>query len=130
MKQSLTRRLARQGQDAAKAKARAEAQAIAKEQARNKKAEHDAKLAQAAMDSVKKEAAKRREEALNASLQEEQLQLEKYERELEAAKRLSLGEEEVDATDPAAASSSATPPASRYRALAEQVPGCAAMTGS
>ena len=111
MKQSLTRRLARQGQDAAKAKARAEAEAIAKEQARKKKAEHDAKVAQAAMDSVKKEAAKRREEALNAILQEEQLQLEKYEKELEAAKRLSLGEE-VDASDPAAASSSATPPAS------------------
>ena len=48
MKQSLTRHLARYEQ---------------------KKAEHDAKVAQAAMDSVKKEAAKRREEALNAILQ-------------------------------------------------------------
>ena len=92
MKQSLTRRLARYEQDSAKAKARAEAETIAREQARKKKAEHDAKVAQAAMDSVKKEAAKRREEALNAILQEEQLQLEKYEKELEAAKKLSLGE--------------------------------------
>ncbi|CAE7721265.1 unnamed protein product, partial [Symbiodinium sp. KB8] len=77
MKQSLTR-LARHEQDAAKAKARAEAEAIAKELARKKKAEHDAK--------------------------EEQLELEKFEKELEAAKKLSLGEE-VDATDPTAASS-------------------------
>ena len=108
VKQSLTRRLARHEQDAAKAKARAEAEAIAKEQARKKKAEHDAKVAQAAMDSVKKEAARKRQEALDAILQEEQLQLEKFERELEAARKLSLGGE-VDATDPTAASSSAMP---------------------
>ncbi|CAE7613211.1 unnamed protein product, partial [Symbiodinium necroappetens] len=110
-KQSLTRRLARQEQDAAKAKARAEAEAIAKEQARKKKTEHDAKVAQAAMDSVKKEAARKREEALRAILEQEKLELEKYEQDLEAARRASLGEE-VDASDPAAASSSATPPAS------------------
>ena len=119
-KQSLTRRLARQEQDAAKAKARAEV--IAREQARKKTAEHDAKVAQAAMDSVKKEAASRRGQALNAILQVEQLQLEKYEKELEAAKRLSLGKE-VDASDLAAASSSAAPPA-------EKVPASAATTGS
>ena len=109
MKQSLTRRLARYEQDSAKAKARAEAEAIAREQARKKKAEHDAKVAQAAMEAVKREAAKKRQEALNAILQEEQLELEKFEKELEAAKKLSLGEE-VDASDPAAASSTAAPP--------------------
>ena len=54
MKQSLTRRLARYEQDSAKAKARAEAEAIAREQARKKKAEHDAKVAQAAMEAVKR----------------------------------------------------------------------------
>ena len=109
MKQSLTRRLARQEQDAAKAKARAEAEVLAKEIARKKKAEHDARVAQAAMEEVKKEAAKKREEALNAILCEEQLELEKFEKDLAAAKKLSLGEE-VDASDPAA-SSSAAPPA-------------------
>ena len=103
MKQSLTRRLA------AKAKARAEAEVLAKEIARKKKAEHDARVAQAAMEEVKKEAAKKREEALNAILREEQLELEKFEKDLAAAKKLSLGEE-VDASDPAA-SSSAAPPA-------------------
>ena len=56
------------------------------------------------MEEVKKEAAKKREEALNAILREEQLELEKYEKELAAAKKLSLGEE-VDASDPAASSS-------------------------
>ena len=86
-------------------------EAIAKEQARKKKAEHDAKVAQAAMDSLKKEAARKREEALRAILEQEKLELEKYEQDLEAARRASLGEE-VDASDPAAASSSATPPAS------------------
>ena len=58
MKQSLTRRLARHEQDAAKAKARAEAEVIARELARKKKAEHDAKIAQAAMEAVKRDAAK------------------------------------------------------------------------
>ena len=91
MKQSLTRRLARQEQDAAKAKARAEAEVLAKEIARKKKAEHDARIAQAAMEEVKKEAAKKREEALNAILREEQLELEKFEKDLAAAKKLSLG---------------------------------------
>ncbi|CAE7877289.1 unnamed protein product [Symbiodinium sp. KB8] len=108
MKQSLTRRLARHEQDSAKAKARAEAEAIAKELARKKKAEHDARVAQAAMDSVKKESARKRQEALDAILQEEQLQLERFEKELEAAKKFSFGGE-VDATDPTAASSSAVP---------------------
>ena len=108
MKQSLTRRLARHEQDAAKAKARAEAEVIARELARKKKAEHDAKVAQAAMEAVKREAAKKREEALNAILREEQLELEKFEKELEAAKKLSLGEQ-VDASDPTAASSTAAP---------------------
>ena len=93
MKQSLTRRLARHEQDAAKAKARAEAEVIAGE----------------AMEAVKRDAAKKREEALNAILREEQLELEKFEKDLAAAKKLSLGEE-VDATDPAAASSTAAPP--------------------
>ena len=37
---------------------------------------------------MKREAAKKREEALNAILQEEQLELEKFEKELEAAKKL------------------------------------------
>ena len=110
IKQSLTRRLARQEQDAAKAKARAEAEVLAKEIARKKKAEHDARVATAAMEEVKKEAAKKREEALNAILREEQLELEKYEKELAAAKKLSLGEE-VDASDPAASSSAAPPTA-------------------
>ena len=104
MKQSL----ARHEQDAAKAKARAEAEVIARELARKKKAEHDAKIAQAAMEAVKREAAKKREEALNAILREEQLELEKFEKDLAAAKKLSLGEE-VNATDPTAASSAAGP---------------------
>ena len=108
MKQSLTRRLARQEQDAAKAKARAEAEVLAKEIARKKKAEHDARVAQAAMEEVKREAAKKREEALNAILREEQLELEKFEKDLAAAKKLSLGEE-ASATDPSAASSTAGP---------------------
>ena len=63
------------------------------------------------MESVKKEAARKWEEALRAMLEQEKLALEKYEQDLEAARRASLGEE-VDASDPAAASSSATPPAS------------------
>ena len=95
-------------QDAAKTKARAEAEVIAREVARKKKAEHDAKIAQAAMEAVKREAAKKREEALNAILLEEQLELEKFEKDLAAAKKLSLGGE-ADATDPSAASSSAGP---------------------
>ena len=53
------------------------------------------------MEEVKREAAKKREEALNAILREEQLELEKFEKDLAAAKKLSLGEE-VDASDPAA----------------------------
>ncbi|CAE7469080.1 unnamed protein product, partial [Symbiodinium microadriaticum] len=110
MKQSLTKRLARHEQDAAKTKARAEAEVIAREVARKKKAEHDAKIAQAAMEAVKREAAKKREDALNvnAILREEQLELEKFEKDLAAAKKLSLGEE-AEATDPSAASSSAGP---------------------
>ena len=59
MKQSLTKRLARHEQDAAKTKARAEAEVIAREVARKKKAEHDAKIAQAAMEAVKREAARK-----------------------------------------------------------------------
>ena len=61
------------------------------------------------MEEVKKEAAKKREEALNAILREEQLELEKFEKDLAAAKKLSRGEE-PDASDPSA-SSSAGPPA-------------------
>ena len=47
----LTNRLASKGQEAAK-KAREEAERIAAELARKKKAEHDAKVAQAALDQV------------------------------------------------------------------------------
>ena len=66
------------------------------------------------LEEVKKEAAKKREEALNAILREEQLELEKFEKDLAAAKKLSLGEE-VDASDPPASGA-------RYRAEAECLP--------
>ena len=56
MRHSLTSRLA--------AKSRAEAEALAAEVSRRKKAEHQAKQITAAMEEAKKAAAKRREEAL------------------------------------------------------------------
>ena len=60
MRHAMTTRFATQAAAAAKAKARAEAEEIAREVSRRKKAEHDAKVAEAAMDNIKKEAAKLR----------------------------------------------------------------------
>ena len=51
-----------------------------------KKAEHDAKVAQAAMENVKREAAKKRAEALRSIEAEEQAELHRYEQNLAAAK--------------------------------------------
>ena len=55
---------------AAKAKAGAEAEEIAREVSRRKKAEHNAKVAEAAMENIKKEAAKKKLEVL-AAIEEE-----------------------------------------------------------
>ena len=55
MRHAMTTRFATQAAAAAKAKARAEAEEIAREVSRRKKAEHDAKVAEAAMDNIKKQ---------------------------------------------------------------------------
>ena len=62
----MTTKFATQAAAAAKAKARAEAEEIAREVSRRKKAEHDARVAEAAMENVKKEAAKKKLEVLAA----------------------------------------------------------------
>ena len=77
MRHSLTSRLA--------AKARAEAEALAAEVSRRKKAEHQAKQITAAMEEAKKAAAKRREEALERLAEEEAEELRRCE--LSAGKR-------------------------------------------
>ena len=66
MRHAVTTRLATQAAAAAKAKARAEAEEIAREVSRRKKAEHDAKVAEAAMEDIKKQAAKKKLEVLAA----------------------------------------------------------------
>ena len=71
MRHSLTSRLA--------AKARAEAEALAAEVSRRKKAEHQAKQITAAMEEAKRAAAKRREEALERLAKEEAEELRRYE---------------------------------------------------
>ena len=67
MRHAITTKLATQAAAAAKAKARAEAEEIAREVSRRKKAEHDAKVAEAAMESIKKDAAKKKLEARRRS---------------------------------------------------------------
>ena len=71
MRSSLTSRLA--------AKARQEAEALAAEVSRRKKAEHQAKQITAAMEDAKKAAAKGREEALERLAKEEAEELRRYE---------------------------------------------------
>ena len=106
MRHAITTKLATQAAAAAKAKARAEAEEIAREVSRRKKAEHDAKVAEAAMESIKNSLAAIEEEA-NAEIL-------RYERQLQAAKEESLKMSWADA-QPAtsdAASSRDTPAAS------------------
>eukprot|EP00439_Symbiodinium_sp_Y106_P011326 s14799_g1.t1 len=94
MRSSLTGRLA--------AKARQEAEALAAEVSRRKKAEHQAKQITAAMEEAKKAAAKRREEALERLAKEEAEELRRYEADLAKATKASLGtaDAEPDAMDP------------------------------
>ena len=66
MRRAMTTRLATQAAAAAKAKARAEAEEIGREVSRRKKAERDARVAEAAMENVKKEAARKKLEVLAA----------------------------------------------------------------
>ena len=100
MRHSLTSRLA--------AKARAEAEALAAEVSRRKKAEHQAKQITAAMEEAKKAAAKRWEEALERLAKEEAEELRRYEADLAKATQASLGTDAMDrgaraSTDPAPA---------------------------
>ena len=105
MRYSLTSRLA--------AKARAEAEALAAEVSRRKKAEHQAKQITAAMEEAKKAAAKRREEALERLAKEEAEELRRYEADLAKATKASLGtaDAEPDAMDPGARASTDPAPA-------------------
>ena len=81
---------------------------------RRKKAEHDAKVAEAAMENIKKEAAKKKLEVLAANEEEANAEILRYERQLQAAKEESLKTSWAEA-QPAtsdAASSRDTPAAS------------------
>ena len=114
MRHAVTTRLATQAAAAAKAKARAEAEEIAREVSRRKKAEHDAKVAEAAMEDIKKQAAKKKLEVLAAIEEEANAEILRYEKQLKAAKEESLKMAWADA-QPAtsdAASSRDTPAAS------------------
>ena len=118
MRHAMTTRLATQAAAAAKTKARAEAEEIAKEVSRRKKAEHDAKVAEAAMDNIKKEAAKKKLEVLAAIEEEANAEILRYERQLQAAKeeslKMSWAEAQPATSD--AASSRDTPAASSDQA--------------
>ena len=105
MRHSLTSRLA--------AKSRAEAEALAAEVSRRKKAEHQAKQITAAMEEAKKAAAKRREEALEQLAKEEAEELRRYEADLAKATQASLGTAAAgtDAMDPGARASTDPAPA-------------------
>ena len=108
MRHAMTTRSATQAAAAAKAKARAEAEEIAREVSRRKtKAEHDAKVAEAAMENIKKEAAKKKLEVLAAIEEEANAEILRYERQLQAAKDESLRMAWQDA--PPAASAAARP---------------------
>ena len=85
MRHAVTSRLATQAAAAAKAKARAEAEEIAREVSRRKKAEHDAKVAEAAMEDIKKTAARKKLEVLAAIEEEANAELLRYEKQLQAA---------------------------------------------
>ena len=117
MRHAVTSRLATQAAAAAKAKARAEAEEIAREVSRRKKAEHDAKVAEAAMEDIKKTAARKKLEVLAAIEEEANAELLRYEKQLQAAKEETLKTAWADA-EPAssdAASSRDTPAASSNR---------------
>ncbi|OLP78453.1 hypothetical protein AK812_SmicGene24189 [Symbiodinium microadriaticum] len=106
MRHAMTTRLATQAAAAAKAKARAEAEEIAKEVSRRKKAEHDAKVAEAAIEDIKKQAAKKKLEVLAAIEEDANAELLRYEQQLKAAKEESLRTAWADA-QPAPATSDA-----------------------
>lgn len=119
MRHAVTTRLATQAAAAAKAKARAEAEEIAKEISRRKKAEHDAKVAEAAMEDIKKQAAKKKLEVLAAIEEEANAEILRYEQQLKAAKEESLKTAWADAqpATPGAASSQDAPAASSQDAM-------------
>ena len=118
MRHAMTTRFATQAAAAAKAKARAEAEEIARKVSRRKKAEHDAKVAEAAMENIKKEAAKKKMEVLAAIEEEANAEILRYERQLQAAKEESLKTAWQDAPPAAsvAASSQDAPAASSDQA--------------
>ena len=109
MRHSLTSRLA--------AKARAEAEALAAEVSRRKKAEHQAKQITAAMEEAKKAAAKRREEALERLAKEEAEELRRYEADLAKATKASLGtaDAEPDSYGPGPGPAQTRPPLHQLR---------------
>ena len=122
MRHAMTTRLATQAAAAAKAKARAEAEEIARELSRRKKAEHDARVAEAAMENIKKEAAKKKQEVLAAIEEEENAELLRYERQLQAAKEESLKMSWADSRDSSsqAASSGSWPQLPKPTAKSQQ----------
>ena len=122
MRHSLTSRLA--------AKARAEAEALAAEVSRRKKAEHQAKQITAAMEEAKKAAAKRREEALERLAKEEAEELRRYEADLAKATQASLGTADAgtDGMDWGARASTDPAPATPARGAAATDRGRTAAT--